>query len=253
MLSYLDRLLLATLVPVRAVAIYATPYDVLSKSLILPSSIMASVFPLASGLARGSEPVQRMLSESVRLLFVAMFPVSFAFVVFARPGLQSWLGPEIADQGSLVMQILAVGVLLNALAQGPATLIQAAGEPRWMAKLHMAELPLFVAVLWLLTSRYGVIGTAVASSLRNGLDAAVVFWLAQRRVARGPLRWRAALGPSLVAALLLALGLWPTNWPQALVVAMLGLAVFAGYTWVCLLQPQERSRLLQLRRVGFRT
>jgi O-antigen/teichoic acid export membrane protein len=194
-----------------------------------------------------------MLGESVRLLFVTMFPVIFAFVVFARPGLQSWLGHEIADQGSLVMQILAVGVLLNALAQGPATLIQAAGEPRWMAKLHLAELPLFVLVLWWLTSRYGVIGTAVASALRNALDAAVVFWLAQARVARCPWHWRGALGPAGVSLGLLALALWPTNWPQALVVTPIGLAVFAGYTWVRLLQPQERMRLLQMRRVGFRT
>ncbi|MDO9073334.1 MAG: flippase [Rubrivivax sp.] len=253
MLSYLDRLLLATLVPVRSVAIYATPYDVLSKAMVLPSSIMAALFPLASGLARGSVAAQRLLGESLRLLFVTMFPVIFLFVVFARPGLHSWLGPEIAELGAPVMQILAVGMLLNALAQGPATLIQAAGEPRWMALLHLAELPVFIGLLWLLTLHHGVLGTALASSLRNGVDAAIVFGLAQRRVAMGTLHWRAALLPAGVAGLLLSAALWPTGWAQAAAVALAGLVIFAGYAWAGLLRPDERHRLLAVLRPGLRS
>ena len=252
MLSYLDRLLLAALVPMRAVASYAMPYDVLSKTLIVPSSIMATLFPLASALSRGSEAAQRMLSESLRMLFLSMLPLIFILVVFARPGLESWLGLAIAEQGAPVMRILAVGVLLNALAQGPATLIQAAGEPRWMAKLHLAELPVFIAVLWLFTMHFGVIGTALASTLRSALDAAVVYGLAHRRVAQGRLRWRQALLPGFVAALLLALGAWPTTWLQALAIAFVGLSLFALYAWTCLLRPAERHRLLEVRAMGFK-
>lgn len=251
MLSYLDRLLLAGLVPMRAVASYAMPYDVLSKTLIVPSSIMAALFPLASALSRGSEAAQRLLSESLRMLFLSMFPLIFMLVVFARPGLESWLGQEIAEQGAPVMRILAVGFLLNALAQGPATLIQAAGEPRWMAKLHLAELPLFVAVLWLLTLRYGVIGTAVASALRSGLDATAVYGLAHRRVAQGRLHWREAVAPGGVAAVLLGLGTWPTTWLQAVAIGSVGLALFALYAWTGLLRPDERRRLLAIRPMGF--
>lgn len=251
MLSYLDRLLLAALVPMRSVASYAMPYDVLSKTLIVPSSIMAALFPLASSLSRGSEAAQRLLSESLRMLYLAMFPLVFVLAVFARPGLETWLGLEIAEQGAPVMRILAVGFLLNALAQGPATLIQAAGEPRWMAKLHLAELPVFVAVLWLLTLHYGVVGTAIASSLRSGLDAAVVYGLAHRRVAQGRLLWREALAPGGVAALLLALGAWPTTWLQAVAVGALGLTLFALYAWAGLLRPDERRRLQEIRPMGF--
>lgn len=250
MLSYLDRLLLGVLVPMRSVAIYATPYDVVSKSMIIPSSVIATLFPLASGVDRGSAPARRMLRDSVRVLFVLMVPVTFLFVALARPGLESWLGREIAEQGATVMQILAVGVLFNALAQGPAMLIQAAGEPRWMAKLHIVELPLFVAMLWLLTSRYGIVGTAVAALLRNSIDAAAVFWLAYRRVTYDAVEWRAALPPVLLAGALLAVGAWPSTWAQALPVALLGSLAFAGYAWARLLSPAERVQLLALRRRG---
>ncbi len=247
LLTYLDRLLLGVLVPMRSVAIYATPYDVVSKSMMIPSSIIASLFPLASGAERGSSYARRMLEESVRLLFILMVPVIFLFIVLARPGLESWLGHEIAEQGATVMQILAVGVLFNALAQGPAMLIQAAGEPRWMAKLHIIELPLFVAILWLLTSRFGIVGTAVAAFLRNAIDAAVVFWLAYRRVTFSAIDWRAALLPATLALLLLAAGAWPSSWSQALPVAVAGCLVFAGYVWTRMLSPTERTQLLGLR------
>lgn len=248
MLTYLDRLLLGVLVPMRSVAIYAMPYDVVSKSMMIPAAIMATLFPLASGLQRGSAQAQRMLGNSVRVLFVLMVPVIFLFIVLARPGLELWLGLEIAEQGATVLQILAVGVLFNALAQGPAMLIQAAGEPRWLAKLHLIELPLFIALLWLLTARFGIIGTAVAAFLRNALDAAVVFWLAYRRVAFSVMDWRAALPPATVGLLLLALGTWPSTWREALPVALAGSLVFAGYAWARLLSPSERSQLLGLRR-----
>ncbi len=250
MLSYLDRLLLGVLVPMRAVAIYATPYDVVSKSMMIPAAIIATLFPLASGVDRGSAQAQSLMGNSVRVLFVLMVPVIFLFVVLARPGLELWLGHEIAEQGATVMQILAVGVLLNALAQGPAMLIQAAGEPRWMAKLHMVELPLFIAILWLLTSRFGIVGTAFAAFLRNAIDAAVVFWLAYRWVTFSKMDWQAALPPALLAAALLAAGAWPSTWAQALPVAVVGVVAFSAYAWTRLLSPLERTQLLGLRRAG---
>lgn len=250
MLSYLDRLLLGVLVPMRSVAIYATPYDVVSKSLILPSSIVASLFPLASGVERGSVSARGMLRDSVRLLFVVMVPTTFLFMTLARPGLESWLGHEIAEQGAGVMQILVVGILFNALAQGPAMLVQAAGEPRWMAKLHLVELPVFIAILWLLTSRFGILGTAVASCLRHAVDAAVVFWLAYRRVTFSTIDWRSALPPGALATCLLVAGAWPGTWVQALPVALAGCVVFAAYVWVRMLSPAERAHLRGWRRGG---
>jgi O-antigen/teichoic acid export membrane protein len=247
MLSYLDRLLLGALVPVRMVAVYAAPYDVLNKTMVLPSSIMASLFPKASGLARSTASASQMLHDATRLLFVAMFPLIFVIVAFARPVLDVWL-PQIADPGALVMQILALGMLLNSLAQSPATLIQAAGEPRWMAQLHLAELPLFIGVLWLMTVHFGVIGTAVASLLRNGLDAAAVFWIAHRHVAPGPWRWRRSGQAASIAALLLCAACLTTSWTQALLVSTTGLLVFGAYTWHRLLHPDERTRLRGLLR-----
>jgi len=248
LLSYLDRLLLAALVPMREVAFYATPFDIVSKLMILPYSIINALFPMASAVVPGSTEARRMLSDSIRLLFVLMFPVVFAVVVLARPGMNAWLGPEFALHATPVVQVLAIGILFNALAQGPAMMVQAAGRPAWMATLHLLELPLFIVILWWLTERYGIVGTAFASAGRNAIDALAVLLLGWRGVAKGSLAWRGAMLPSFFAMALLAAALWPSTWMQALLVLLAGLAGFSLYAWTCILQSTERSRLLTLAR-----
>jgi hypothetical protein len=79
-----------------------------------------------------------------------------------------------------VLQWLAAGVFLNSLAQVPLALVQGVGRPDLTAKLHLLELPLYVLGLWWLISTFGIVGAAIAWTLRVGLDAAVLFGMAQR-------------------------------------------------------------------------
>jgi len=246
LLSYMDRLLLGALVPVRNVAFYATPFDLVSKATILPFAMMAALFPSVAAIEPGSDHARRTMLQAARLLFAIMLPITFTFMVVARPGLRLWLGEEFAVQAAPVLQLLAVGVLMNTLAQAPATLIQAAGQPRVMALLHVVELPVFIGVLYALTMKFGIVGTAAAAALRNALDAVAVLMLARRDVARGPIPWSAAIVPALVAAVMLAAATVPDTLPQALGLLVAGLAAYALFAWRRLLRPDERQRLLNL-------
>jgi O-antigen/teichoic acid export membrane protein len=251
-LSYLDRLLLGALVPVRMVAFYATPFDLVSRASILPYSMMSALFPTAAAVEPGSEAARRLMLNSMRQLYVLMLPVVFLLIVAARPGLHAWLGEEFAERGTLVMQLLAVGVFLNTLAQSPATLIQAAGQPRVMALLHLAELPVFVVLLYAFTVQWGIVGTAAAACLRSSADALAVLLLAARDLPQGlaAIPWRGGLLPAAVAAALGLLGTWPASALEAALVLLAGLALFVVYAWSLLLLPSERQRLLGLLKVA---
>jgi O-antigen/teichoic acid export membrane protein len=246
LLSYLDRLLLGALVPVRAVAFYATPYDLVGRSMVLPQALMATLFPTAAGVLPGSDAARDLLLRTARQLFVLTLPVVFALSALARPGLRLWLGEDFAVQAVPVLQLLALGVLFNMLAQAPAMLIQAAGQPRVMALLHLVELPLFVALLWALTLHWGIVGTALAAVLRNGLDGLAVLWLARRDVARGALPWRAAVAPVALTTLLLGAAALPVSAWGTLALLAAGLPAFALNAWHRLLRPHERLRLRRL-------
>jgi O-antigen/teichoic acid export membrane protein len=58
----------------------------------------------------------------------------------------------------------------------PATvLVQGAGRPDKVAKLHLIELPLYLPVLWYLTVQFGIEGAAVSWTLRVAIDAALLY------------------------------------------------------------------------------
>ncbi len=248
LLSYLDRLLLGALVPVRMVAFYATPFDLVSRASALPYSMMSALFPTFATVEHGSVAARDMMLNSLRQLYVLMLPVVFFLIVMAQPGLQLWLGPEFAERSTLVLQLLALGIFLNTLAQAPATLIQAAGQPRVMALLHLAELPFFIAMLYFFTTWWGIVGTAAAAGLRSGLDGLAVLFLAVRDLPPGSVPWQAALLPIAVALALGLLALWPSTAAGAMAVLVVGLLAFAAYAWRGVLTANERQRLLGLLR-----
>ena len=246
LLTYLDRLLIATLVPLRAVGIYSAPYDLASRIMVVPYAVVAAYFPRATALVPRSPQAGAALSDINRYLFLTSLPMMFMAMALAQPAMGAWLGPEIGPQAAAVLQILIVGMFLNALTQGPATLIQAAGRPRDMAMLHAVELPLFLLLLWALTSRWGILGTAAAATLRFTLDAAAIFVLARRSLVAGPWPWWRAALPAAVAGALFAAAQPCRTWAAALAVVLIGGLLFVAYGWQAMLLPAERLRLRHL-------
>jgi O-antigen/teichoic acid export membrane protein len=111
------------------------------------------------------------------MMAILMFPAVLIGTAFAPDGLRLWVGQEVASHGARVAQWLALGVLVNSLAQVPFTLLHAEGRPDLTAKLHVIELPAYGALLWYLTIRMGVDGVAIAWTLRVAADAIALFAL----------------------------------------------------------------------------
>ena len=91
-------------------------------------------------------------------------------VFFARPLLTLWLGARFAAEGAPVLQILAVGVLINSLALVPYNLLQGIGRPDLTAKFHLLEVPLHMGLAWFLVTKFGLAGAALAWAVRVSLD-----------------------------------------------------------------------------------
>ena len=90
------------------------------------------------------------------------------------------MGNEFALKTSVVLQILAVGVLANALAYVPYNMLQAAGRPDLTGTFHLLELPVYLVLCLGLIPRWGIAGAALASTFRFVLDAATLFWAAAK-------------------------------------------------------------------------
>ena len=183
LMTYLDRFIVGGILSISAVAYYSTPYDVVTKQAILPASLLAVVFPAMSGCAATDRNRLANLYESTLFRVIAlMAPPAIVLSVFADPLLNAWLGPEFASHSAPVVRLLALGVLLNGMAQVPYAAIQALGKPCLAAKLHLVELPFFLCLLWVCVSEMGIIGAALAWVIRVAADAVMLVFLCCRQV-----------------------------------------------------------------------
>jgi O-antigen/teichoic acid export membrane protein len=199
LLVTLDRFVIGALVSMTAVAYYATPYEVVTKVLILPGALMGVMFPaFSTGFVQDRERMALLFGRSVKSLFLVLFPVMLCTVTLAQDGLKLWLGAEFAQHSFRVPQWLAVGVFVTSLSFMPFSLLQGVGRPNLTATLHFIELPLYIGLLWWLISVRGIEGAAMAWTARGVIDALLMFWLAKRFLpGKNPVRMRTAFLPAL--------------------------------------------------------
>ena len=177
----LDRFLISALLSVTAVAYYATPFEVVTRLLLIPGAVVGVMFPaFSASFGRDRNRTAFLYGRSVKYVLLALFPIVLLIVVFAGSGLKLWLGADFAQHSTRVLQWLAVGVFINGLALIPYSLLQGVGRPDLTAKLHLAELPAYLLVLWWLIHAYGIEGAAMAWTARVFVDAVVLFGMARR-------------------------------------------------------------------------
>jgi O-antigen/teichoic acid export membrane protein len=240
LMVYLDRFLIGGLLSLAAVAYYATPYEMVTKLLLVPSAIAQVLFPAFSASLAVDRPRAALLFDrALKAVFLALFPVTLLLVTLAPELLGLWLGKDFARQSSRVLQWLAVGVFVNGLAQIPFALVQGAGRPDFTARLHLLELPFYLAGVWLLIHVRGVEGAAIAWTLRAALDAVVLLLVAARTLpARAGMSWRGA--SIALATATFALG----GVADATIVRgsflVVGLAAFGMLSWAFVLTAEER-------------
>lgn len=176
---YLDRFLIGAALNLAAVAYYTTPYEVVTRLWIFPAALVDVLFPaFSTNFVSNSSRIRFLFRRACLVTLIAMaLPVSL-IVLFAREALTVWLGSSFGTTSSDVLRWLAVGVLINSVARLPQALIQSAGRPDIVAKLHLIELPIYITALWGLLSSMGVVGAAVAWTSRVALDALAFFWFA---------------------------------------------------------------------------
>lgn len=179
LMTYLDRFFIGALLTMTAVAYYVTPYEVLSRVEMLPHAVMGVLFPaMAAASAGNRKRLVELYAGSARVLLLLMLPITATFFLLAPEGLEVWLGTEFRNTSAPVMQWLAVGWMVNALARPPFTVLQSIGRPDLVAKTHLAELIPYLLTIWVLTERFGIAGAAAAWTLRVLVDTVVLNELA---------------------------------------------------------------------------
>ena len=238
----LDRFLVGALISVSAVAYYATPYEVVTKFWLIPGALVGVMFPaFSTSSAQDRNRTALLFGRSVKCILLVLFPIILLLIAFAQDGLRVWLGAAFAANSVRVLQWLAVGVFINSLAHVPFALVQGVGKPDLTAKLHLLELPVYLAALFWLTKTYGIEGAAIAWTGRVTVDALILFIIARKLMAiETSFQPQTALFLvlALVSLVLVALlrGLLFKS-----VFLLLVILSFVSVAWFRVLSPEERK------------
>lgn len=248
-IAHLDRLLIYWVLSSAALAWYNTPFDVVLKVTIIPMAFAGVLFP-AIAHATGNDPSRaRYIYNGYRnVTLMVVFPICAGLGMFAPELLQMWLGLSMdpdrvavfLTQSTLPMQWFAWGVFATSVALIPSSYLQSKGRPDLIAKLHLAEIPVFLLMVWFGIHYYGLAGVAGAVAIRMVFDAIVLLWLARDGDLRGlSAAWEVAW--PIVLALALFFPAWfVTGWVMKSTVLVLSIVLFTALIWTTAMQDEER-------------
>ena len=179
LMVYGDRFFVSAAVGADQLPLYAIPQEGLLRLLLIPMALTGALLPrLAAMGVQEAAKAYRALQQRVVWVMLGLCVLA---AVLAYPALALWLSPEFARQALPVVWVMCVGVWINSMALMPYTLLHAKGQPRLTAIFHVIELILYVLALWVLSSRWGLLGAALAWAGRVLLDL-VLLRLAVRRL-----------------------------------------------------------------------
>jgi O-antigen/teichoic acid export membrane protein len=250
-LVYGDRLLISVLVSVAALAYYTVPFELAFRLLIFPSSLVATLFPAFSSLAaHHMADVKSLFTRSLKHLLLMTGPLALSVIPLAGPALRIWLGPEFAQQGTLVLQILAIGMLLNAISQVPASLLDGVGRPDLRAKLFLLYGWAYLLLAAALIGEFGIVGAALAWTLRAAVEMALFFIVSWRLLGLSAVAFiesgcvRAVGVTGVLAVVVVAIAAtWQAGWLSLTLITAVALATSYWVTWCFVLDQTDRIGL----------
>jgi O-antigen/teichoic acid export membrane protein len=239
-LLQLDRLVIGRVLSVAMAGYYAVPLAISQRLNLLGAATATVAFPHSSAsMARGEvDDFRREHLQSARAVAWLTLAPTLAVMVLADLILAYWMSPEFAMHGTLVLRLLAFGILWISVASLDAVSIEGSGHP-WVTSLFMVITGVANIVgLLVLTPRLGLGGAAASVTLSLLALASLDVWYCSKNVTRSPVRvWvRAVVLPTVWTTLVslpitLLLRKAATGLPSLVIVtfAATGCTVVVGY------------------------
>ena len=236
-----DRFVIGAVLGAVAITIYTVPFSLAQRTMILPTALSNVLFPKLT--AEPDLEKSRALSEQASIFVGQSFAVIMLFLIcMMTPALQLWLGKAFHMESALIGKIALAGWWINGVANFPFNLIQAKGNPRFTALLHLAELAPYFLILFILSYYFGLAGVVTAFALRCLIDCLILAKRGHGHVRR--LIATLALPATLIVVAIL-LSPYMINWTGALICAF-GFAIIGAINAYLNMPAPIKKRVIQL-------
>jgi len=240
-----DKLLLSGMVSLTDYALFTLAVLAASGIAVLSSPITIAILPRLTKLtAQGDDVgVARLYRDATQMVAVIVIPVVLLLAFFPLQVLTAWTGqPELATKAAPLLTLYAVGNGVLALAAFPYYLQVARGNLNLHLIGNVIFVLLFVPMLLLAVTHFGMIGAGYAWILANALPFLVWLPFVHHRFFKG-MHWQwltqdigfVALVPTIAAVLAAQFIEWPAaRWGMVV-------ALFALYLMLTLVAAGSSS------------
>lgn len=234
--SSADRFIIGSILGAAEVSIYTVPYNLVHRFQILPAALSRSLFPRFSGLPKAEG--DQLAAQATRTLATLTAPFFVVAVIFMHPFLSLWIDPVFADRGSLVGEVLSLGVWMSSMAFIAFSLLQGQGNVRAVALVHLYETPFLLAITWCGIHWAGLTGAAWALSVRDIADALIFLALAHLLRASA---WRLTISAAWIVVAIFAIQFVPGTLIARSALALV--LVVGSLAWAWSVEPTFRLYL----------
>lgn len=181
LIDYLDRFTIASVISLTAVAYYSTPLEIVLRVSFISVAITSVVYSaISNSINHDSKRTEEIINNGLKFILICILPIICTFVLFAKEGLNFWVGEEFAENGFFVVQIVGIGIIFKSMTYLPISHLQSLGKPSVVAKIHLFEVPIYMLLLYSLSINFGLMGVAVAHCFRLIMDYMLMTIFAKR-------------------------------------------------------------------------
>lgn len=181
LMSYFDRFVVSHVMGASQVAFYTAPAEGVQRLTIIPGALARAVFPKLSG-RYGADEQHKQRKLAYIMMLAVIVPIAVIGIFFSSFIIITWLGNQYAGLSAEVFKVLLVGFVFGSVAQIPFASIQGAGHSRVTALVHLCELLPYLAVLYYFIHLWGVMGVALAWTLRVAIDCLMLIFINQKLI-----------------------------------------------------------------------
>jgi O-antigen/teichoic acid export membrane protein len=196
------------------------------------------MFPIYSTIQHKKDTLKKAYINTIKYVALISIPASFATVMIAQDFIQVLYGPKwLPALASL--QVLCFYGLNRVLLTTTENLYLAAGKPEIRTKLNLLQLVLMVLLMYPLTIRFGITGTAVACLLPSMLVLILTLTEAGKIIEEKFIFIAKVFIPEIIGSLIMVLSIW--GWQdlaaglspviRLAATVIIGALVYVGYLW----------------------
>jgi O-antigen/teichoic acid export membrane protein len=193
LLTQIDKILLSRLLPLSIFGYYALAGVVVNTLYMLTGPIGAAFYPKFTELVARNDQIAltRAYHFAAQLVTVIMGGAGIMLIAFGERIVALWTAnPVLAHQVAPLVQVMAIGTLINGLIGIPYQIQLAHGWTALTIRINIVAVALLVPAIYLVVPAYGAIGAAwVWVTLNTGYLAFDIYFMHRRLLRHDMVRW----------------------------------------------------------------